>query len=53
MGKSELMLDDVMEILNNQKKFFDTNKTKDINFRINSLKNLKKVIKKYENEIKF
>ncbi|APF23609.1 aldehyde dehydrogenase [Clostridium butyricum] len=51
MGKSELMLDDVMEILNNQKKFFYTNKTKDINFRINSLKNLKKVIKKYENEI--
>lgn len=51
MNKDELMFDDVMNILNNQKNFFDTNVTKDINFRINSLKNLKIAIKKYEKDI--
>ena len=51
MNKDELVFDDVIDILNNQKSFFDTNMTKDINFRITSLKNLKTVIKKYEKDV--
>ena len=38
-------------ILTIQKEFFKTQKTKDINFRLQSLKKLKSVVKKNENEI--
>lgn len=39
------------EVLKKQKRFFDTRKTKDIDFRINNLKKLKEVIKKNEDRI--
>ena len=39
------------EIIDKQKLFFDTGKTKELNFRIENLKLLYNSIKKYENEI--
>lgn len=47
----ELNLEDVNMILEKHHKFYDTNVTKNIEFRINSLKRLKKTIEKYEKEI--
>lgn len=41
----------VQGVLNKQKTFFETGKTKAIDFRINQLKALKLVIQKYETEI--
>ena len=40
-----------IKILNNHKEFFNTNATKNIDFRIKKLKDLYKAIVKYENEI--
>lgn len=42
---------DIELIFNQQKKFFNNGKSKDIDFRINKLKKLKKVIKENEEEI--
>ena len=42
---------DILDIINNQKNFFKTNKTRDINFRLQNLKLLKKVIKDNEREL--
>ena len=39
------------EVLDEQKKFFRTNKTKDVNFRIEQLKKLKSIIKENEDRI--
>ena len=41
----------VENILNSQKKFYFTGKTKDVNWRLNQLKILKNTIKKYEKEV--
>ena len=40
---------DYKTILEQQRKFFESNKTKDLHFRINILKNLKTVLKNNEN----
>lgn len=42
---------DVEEIVSNQRKFFNTQKTKDIDYRIDKLKKLKEKIKQYQPEI--
>ena len=42
------MIDDIAA---NLKEFFNTNRTKDVSFRIKQLKNLKDSIKHYEPEI--
>lgn len=42
---------DILDTFNNQKELFYSAKTKDINFRINNLKKLKKVIKENEDKI--
>lgn len=42
---------DVTNLVKKQKNFFETNKTKDVNFRIESLNKLYEGIKKYENQI--
>ena len=47
----ELNLEDVDEILEKHHKFYNTNATKDIKFRIKNLNNLKSTIKKYEKEV--
>lgn len=39
------------EVIEEQKKFFKTNKTKDVNFRIEQLKKLKSIIKENEDRI--
>lgn len=39
------------EILQSQKTFFNSHKTKDLNFRKNQLKKLKNLIKKHENQL--
>lgn len=39
------------EILQSQKKFFNSHKTKDLNFRKTQLKKLKNLIKKHENQL--
>jgi NAD-dependent aldehyde dehydrogenases len=44
-------LNNVSDILEKQRKFFDSNKTRDVDFRIKQLKALRGAIKKYENEI--
>lgn len=44
-------MDKIIEIFNRQKNFFYTNKTNDLNFRINTLKKLKLIIKENEEEI--
>lgn len=41
----------VEKVVQNQKRFFDTGKTKDIRFRIDALNKLENIIKKYENDI--
>lgn len=41
----------VQEILNEQKSFFNTNKTKDVEFRIENLKKLKSIIEENEDRI--
>lgn len=51
MKERELKLEDVTKILLEHKEFFNTHKTLDMNFRINSLRKLKNVIQKYTNEI--
>lgn len=42
---------DINKLVKNQKEFFETGKTKDVNFRIESLNKLYDAIKKYEKEI--
>lgn len=44
-------MDTIKDLINNQKNFFESNKTKDINFRIKNLKKLKKIVKDNEEEI--
>lgn len=44
-------MENVKELLNNQKIYFYTKETKDINFRVEKLKILKRAILKYENDI--
>ena len=51
MSETELKLEDVTRILSDHRDFFNTHKTLDINFRIQSLLKLKNSIKKYEDEI--
>lgn len=51
MSAEELSPEDVELILEEQKKCFDTQVTKDIDFRIRQLKTLKESIKKYEEQI--
>ena len=41
---------DINKLVKNQKNFFKTGKTKDVNFRIESLNKLYDAIKKYEKE---
>ena len=48
---NELNKNDVEIILNNHKNFFNSQKTLNINFRIENLKKLKHSIKNYEIEI--
>ena len=43
--------EDIIKVLNNQKKFYNTQVTKDIDFRISNLKRLKQAILKYEDKI--
>ena len=43
---------DINKLVKNQKNFFKTGKTKDVNFRIESLNKLYDAIKKYEKEIR-
>lgn len=47
----DLELEDAEKILNNHKDYFNTNITKDINFRIDRLNDLYKAIDKYEDKI--
>lgn len=51
MNGSELSLQDIEIILEEQKNYFNTQVTKDIEFRINQLKILKEGIIRYEEEI--
>lgn len=44
-------MNNILYTFNKQKDFFNTNKTKDLDFRINALKKLKNVIKSSENDI--
>ncbi|MBQ6820378.1 MAG: aldehyde dehydrogenase [Clostridium sp.] len=44
-------MNNILNIFNNQKEFFNSNNTLDINFRINNLKKLKNIIKNNENLI--
>ncbi|MGG7144573.1 aldehyde dehydrogenase [Clostridium nigeriense] len=44
-------MEKILNIFNSQKNFFYTNKTNDLNFRINTLKKLKLIIKENEEEI--
>lgn len=44
-------MDSIRKVLCEQKEFFNSNKTKNIQFRINNLKKLKQIIKKNENLI--
>ncbi|MCK5372483.1 MAG: hypothetical protein KAQ62_28165, partial [Cyclobacteriaceae bacterium] len=41
----------ISEVFQEQKKFFNTQKTKDVNFRIEQLRNLKAAILAYEDRI--
>ena len=43
--------EEIESIVKKQRKFFDSGKTHNTEFRINSLKKLRFTIKKYENEI--
>ena len=49
--EKELSSQDVEKILEEQKRYFDTQVTKDLDFRIKQLKVLKAGIKKYEKQI--
>ncbi|HCW52591.1 MAG TPA: aldehyde dehydrogenase [Clostridium sp.] len=51
MENKELSIDEVRIILDKQNKYFNTQITKDIDFRINQLKKLKEGMKKYEDKI--
>lgn len=51
MNNIELKSEDVEKILKEHNEFFYTHATKNIDFRIKQLRNLKEGIKKYENEI--
>lgn len=42
---------DIENIIINQRKFFDTQKTKDVNYRVSKLKKLKEKIKEHEEEL--
>lgn len=44
-------MENILNIFNSQKEFFYSNKTKDINYRINNLKKLKNLIKENEQDI--
>lgn len=44
-------MEEILNIFNKQKEFFNNNETLDINFRINTLKKLKMIIKENENLI--
>lgn len=43
--------DTIVRLIENQREFFSTNKTKDINFRLEQLRKLKKAIHKYQKKI--
>lgn len=47
----EINKEHVLEFLKEHKRYFNTGKTKEINFRISQLRNLRNSIKKYEKEI--
>jgi aldehyde dehydrogenase (NAD+) len=47
----EVLMENILNIFNSQKEFFYSNKTKDINYRINNLKKLKNLIKENEQYI--
>ncbi len=51
MNNSELTSEDVNKILEEQREFFSTQVTKNIEFRINQLRKLKESIKDYESKI--
>lgn len=51
MGFTELSPRDVNKIIEDHYKFYESKKSRDINFRIDQLKNLKDGIKKYESRI--
>lgn len=51
MINMELKPDNVMDILNEDQKFFNSNQTKDIYFRLEQLKKLREAIIKYESKI--
>ncbi|MFR1707523.1 MAG: aldehyde dehydrogenase [Clostridium sp.] len=51
MGFTELSPKDVNKIIEDHHRFYESKKSRDINFRINQLKNLKTGIKKYESRI--
>jgi aldehyde dehydrogenase (NAD+) len=47
----EAIMNNIIDIFNKQKNYFYSDKTKDINFRINTLKKLKFIIKENEDQI--
>lgn len=51
MGFTELSPKDINKIIEEHHRFYESKKSRDINFRINQLKNLKTGIKKYESRI--
>lgn len=51
MIQAELKLENVIHILKEHNNFFHTNKTKDLNFRLQQLQKLREGIKKYEPKI--
>lgn len=51
MNYKEITPHDADKVLERQKKYFDTQATKDVNFRIRQLKILKAGIKKYEDKL--
>ena len=42
---------EISKIINSQKHFFNTNKTKDVRFRIETLKKLKNILKENEKNL--
>ena len=42
---------EISKIINSQKHFFNTNKTKDVRFRIETLKKLKNILKENEKNV--
>ena len=51
MENEELTVEDIKTILDKQNKYFDSQVTKNIDFRIKQLKKLKEGVKKYEDKI--